>query len=152
MKRYSIPFAIIACLLIHPTREVRAQSRWLGYAWTCSLDNLDNNLTLCQHAYEPQLALYVTDAVAQSVTSVAGLFILQYGTGTNCATGTVSLFPSAAAVQRYVYPSNALYAGSYNFQTPLRVPPGNDLCVLCQDVKGQDPNPCVIQINGQAAY
>ena len=72
---------------------------------------------------EPGLAFYITDILATSsviatVTTDQQL-ILKYGTGSACGTGTVTLWNAynlawAPVVQQ--------------FQSPLKVPSGQDLC------------------------
>lgn len=74
--------------------------------------------------------MYVTTVVAQSTTSTAGTFLLETGTGTNCGTGTTSFFPSAASVARIGSAANTAAPTVIALTTPLRVPPGKDLCLL----------------------
>ena len=72
---------------------------------------------------DPQTAFYITDilasASAASTVTADVQLQLKYGTGTNCATGTVVLWNSYnLAFQPVVQ----------QFQTPLKVPGGKDLC------------------------
>lgn len=133
------------------TRPVFAQNGPTGNgpSWTCSLDNIAATLTKCYENKDPSVALYITDIVAQSTTSTAGQFLLEYGTGTNCGTGTTALFPSAAAVVRLTAPPNTIPPTVVSFRTPLKVPTstvGNDLCAL-----GVATNTLTIQVFGYQA-
>lgn len=114
--------------------------------WACSLDNVGATLTLCKRAPTSSTTskqLWVTDIVATSTTSTAGQFILRYGTGTNCGTGTASLFPSAASAVRFGYPANTSAPTVITLATPLVVPAGKDLCVLAVST-----NTITVQIHG----
>lgn len=99
--------------------------------WTCSVDAVAASLVLCQPRNpDASLSMFITGIEAQSTTSTAGQFLLQYGTGTACGTGTTSIFPSSAAVVRVPYPANTSAPTFITFPNALRVPKGNDLCVL----------------------
>lgn len=118
-----------------------------GY-WSCSLDAIAASLTQCQAAPAAGLRLYVTDITIGSTTATAGQFILRQGTGTNCGTGTASLFPAAATVARFAYPANTSASGSakYSFATPLQLTTSNALCILCVAT-----NTCTVSIQGYTA-
>jgi hypothetical protein len=111
----------------------------------CGADNIAATLTQLTGCGAPGvgLSIYVTDIVAQSTTTTGGLFILRYGTATNCGTGTTSLIPSAATVARLAAPANTVAPLSINFTTPLKVPANNLLCVL-----GVATNTTTITISG----
>jgi hypothetical protein len=114
-----------------PTAEAQIPNASQAQTWTCSLDNIGATLTLCiQAPSDPTVTRYLTYVVAQSTTTTAGQFILRYGTGTNCATGTVSLLPSAATAARIAAPANTAAATVIALPSALKIPPGNDLCVL----------------------
>ena len=98
--------------------------------WECSLDGVAATLTLCKTAPNNGRRLYIRSIVAQSSTATAGTWILRYGTGTNCGTGTTSLFPSAATAASYVAPANNVAPTVIQMDPPLTVPVGKDLCVL----------------------
>lgn len=119
-------------LSVGSARNAQAQESVQGENWTCSLDNIGATLTRC--SITPYItsdrALYITDIVGQSTTGTAGQFLLQYGTGTNCGTGTTSLLPSAASAVRIGYPANTAAPVVLQFLTPLKVPAGKDLCLL----------------------
>ena len=123
---------------------VEAQSGQ-GTPFTCSADNIGATLTRLTGctAPDPGLTFYVTDIIAQSTTTTSGQFILRYGTGTNCGTGTTSLFPSAATAARIASPANTAAPTVIPFRTPLRVPDGKDVCVL-----GVATNTTTIQLVG----
>jgi hypothetical protein len=101
-----------------------------GVPWSCSVDNIGATLTVCKYHPDPSKRLYITDIVASSTTATGGQMLLEYGTGTNCGTGTTALFPSAASAVRFGYPGNASAPAMLRFQTPVIVPYGKDLCVL----------------------
>jgi hypothetical protein len=115
-------------------------------SWSCGLDNLGATLTECRAAPGAGLRLYITDIVATSTTATAGQFLLRFGTGTNCGTGTASLYPSAATVVRVPYPGNTVAPFMVAMNTPLAVTANNALCVLATAV-----NTLTIQINGYTA-
>lgn len=100
--------------------------------WSCSVDNIAASLTKCAPtpAAPAGLRTFITDIVAQSTTGTAGQFLLRTGTGTNCATGTASLFPGAASVVRYAAPANTVAPFVANLNTPLIVPADTDVCLL----------------------
>lgn len=115
--------------LLTTMSPVRAQSLTPGIPWSCSLDDVGATLTKCvvskgSMPYDSltQERLYITDLVAQSTTATVGQFILRYGTGTNCGTGTTSLFPAAATVVRFAYPPNTAAPLVIQFANPLIVP------------------------------
>lgn len=107
--------------------------------WSCSLDNIGATLTQCQAAPAAGQALYITDIIAESTTSVPGLMLLRQGTGSNCATGTASVLPAAATVPRIVYPLQLRLA------TPLKLTAASALCVI-----GTAVNTLTITVSGYA--
>ena len=114
--------------------------------WACSLDNIGTTLTQCQAAPGASLKLYVTNIVVASTTATAGLFLIRYGTGANCGTGTTSLFPSAATVVRLGYPANTLVPTNISLQTPVSAPANNAICIVCVVT-----NTCTVQLTGYTA-
>ena len=137
---------VVEVLLHYASGTAQAQSAGLSY--TCSADDIGATLTRLTNCLGPvdNNRRYVTDIVAQSTTATAGQFILRYGTGTNCGTGTTSLFPSTATVVRVAYPANTAAPTVIPFKTPLVVPTGKDLCVLAVGT-----NTISIQVNGYVA-
>jgi hypothetical protein len=134
--------AIVVVALWPHLPKAQAQS---GEAWECSLDAVGATLTLCEQA-QPGLRLYITDIVMQSVTATGGLMLIRGGTGANCATGTASILPSAAAVPRLAYPANDVHTTHINLETPVAAQRNADLCVICTVT-----NTCSIQLTGFAA-
>lgn len=132
-----------------PAKEAEAQipASTQATLWTCSLDDIGATLTKCVLTPAPisdtTLSTYVTTVIGESTTATAGLFLLRYGTGTNCGTGTTSVFPSAATVPRIQYPGNAANPTVIALTTPLKVPPGKDLCLI-----GSATNTFTGQISG----
>jgi hypothetical protein len=104
--------------------------------------------TLTQMVAAPAAAtsLYLTDVMAMSDTATAGTFLIRYGTGTNCATGTTSIYPSAVTGAKSMYPGNASAPLMLNFHTPLKIPAANALCILCVAT-----NTCTAQFWGYTA-
>lgn len=115
-------------------------------SWTCSLDNIGATLTECKAAPGAGLKLYVTDIVIQSTTATAGLFLIRYGTGTNCGTGTTSLLPSAATVPRLGYPLNTAAPAVISQTTPIAAAANNAVCIICTVTQT-----CTVQISGYTA-
>jgi len=153
--RKAVPVLFLASLLAfvgYPwgDQPAQAQSFVPGPSWTCSLDAIGATLTRCALAPtggDSGTKRFVTDIVAQSTTATAGQFILRTGTGTNCGTGTVSLFPSAATVIRFSAPGNGSAPTVISFRTPLEVPKDSDLCLL-----GVGTNTVTAQISGYLGF
>jgi len=124
---------------------VNAQSSPSGEAWTCSVDNIGATLTLCK-ASKNNYRLYITDVLVQSTTATGAGFLLRYGTGSACGTGTVSLLPSGAAVPRIGYPAATSAPTKLSFVTPISAPKDTDLCIICTVT-----NTCTAQLSGYAA-
>lgn len=114
-----------------PPAFVEAQTRG-GEYWTCSVDDIGNTLTQCA-GVPPDGAsrYYLTNVVIASTTATGGEYILRYGTGANCATGTTSFFPAAATVVRFGFPGNTAAAGTVTLMTPVSTAPGTAICILC---------------------
>lgn len=71
-------------------------------------------------------ALYITDINYSSNVAAIGadaFNTLKYGFGTTCATGTTAFWGSFTA-------NGVLAATTETFSTPLRVPPGQDICYI----------------------
>lgn len=125
---------LVLAVIAASTRKAEAQippPSQVASIFTCSVDNVAATLTkVCTAQSDPTLTMYVTTVVAQSTTSTAGTFLLEYGTGTNCGTGTTSFFPSAASVARLGSAANTAAPTVIALTTPLKVPAGKDLCLL----------------------
>jgi hypothetical protein len=137
--------AVMALLLwTSPRVPVEAQSISTGPLFNCGLDNIAATLTQCQPAPDPGYRIYVQSIMAQSTTSTAGQFLLRYGTGTNCGTGTTSIFPAGSTVARISNPGFGVVGLWVNFPPPgLALPPAKALCAL-----GVATNTLVINITG----
>jgi hypothetical protein len=98
--------------------------------FACSVNAIAATLTQCQAAPGAGLSLYVTDLWWQSTTTTAGTGALQYGTGSNCGTGTTALFPASGTANRYGYPASSTAATNFSFATPLKVAANNALCII----------------------
>ena len=145
-------WAACAVVAVWPReRVVKAQA--FAPQWTCAADDIGATLTRlkaggggeCLGALDGQRR-YITSIVAQSTTTTSGQWILRYGTGTNCGTGTVSIIPSAATAARIAAPANTAAPTVLPFETPLIVPTGKDICVL-----GVATNTTTIQVTGYVA-
>ena len=154
-----IPVLLVAGLLAwlgYPWGDAPVQAQASGLPYTCSADDIGATLTRMNLNNGPAgscvgaidgMRRYVTDIVAQSTTTTSGQFILRYGTGTNCGTGTVSLFPSAATAARIASPASTAAPTVIPFKTALVIPTGKDLCVL-----GVATNTTTIQVNGTVGF
>jgi len=150
-RRQAISAIVLAALVGLATFMITSRSTVQGQntryeTWTCAVDALGATLTLCEPNKGPDMSLYITDIVASSTTTTPAQFLLRSGTGTNCATGTVSVFPESSTVVRIPYMGNTTHPTRLNFQTPPIVPKGKDLCVICTGT-----NLCVMQIFGTVA-
>lgn len=97
----------------------------------CSVDNIAATLTkVCSAQADATTTMYVTSVIAQSTTATAGNFLLEFGTGTNCGTGTTAFLPQASAAVRLTAPGNTAAPTVIALMTPLKVPAGKDLCLL----------------------
>lgn len=96
----------------------------------CTLDAVAATLTQCQAAPGAGLSIYISDVLAGSTTTTAGQHLLRYGTGTNCGTGTTTLFPGTTATPRVSSPPTTAANNAYSFRNALKVPANNALCVL----------------------
>ena len=144
--------AVVAATLLASLASQGVKAQTSGLQFTCSADDIAatlTKLTNCDDAdlpAQPGMRRYITDVVAQSTTTTSGQWILRYGTGTNCGTGTTSLFPAAASVVRIAAPASTAAPTIIPFRTPIIVPSGKDLCVL-----GVATNTTTIQVNGYVA-
>lgn len=129
--RLACPALLIVALLLgfgdRSDAQVPANNRGL---WDCSLDGIGTTLTECEAEPPAGLRYYITSLTAQSTTATGGLFLIRAGTGANCATGTVSVLPSAATVVRLAAPANTVAPLVITFLSPLPAPTGTALCVL----------------------
>ncbi len=113
-------------------------------SFTCGLAGLAATLTECQ-ALAAGRTYYVTDIVVGTTTATSGTYGIQTGTGTNCAAGTVTIFPAppATTASRYQAPIAANPVAVINFTTPLVTTAGHAICVI-----GVGTNTINIQISG----
>ena len=136
----------LVALVLWPTEPREAQAQSSAPRWECSLDDVGATLTRCISAPTGGEARYVTDIIAQSTTLTAGVMLIRQGTGSNCGTATVSVFPAAAAVPRFAYQGNGLAPTTISLATPLRVPPDKDICIIATAV-----NTIAVQLVGYYA-
>ena len=122
--------ALLGLYLERSTRPVLAQSWLRGVPFSCTLDGTGAALARCGVPPPGDQRFYITDVVAQSTTSTAGLFFLYTGTGTDCATGGAYLLGATAggATARLAASANTVPPTVISFDTPLSAPTGKDLC------------------------
>lgn len=110
--------------------------------WSCTLTGLAASLTQCKAA-PASGRLYITDATVDTTTATAGTWQIETGTGTNCATGTATLYPGAA----FGWTAPVLGAPQkISFQTPLQPPSLAAVCVI-----GTATNTINVQLQGFVA-
>lgn len=117
--------------------------------WHCGKTAIAATLTECKAAPASGLKAYVTDIHVVSDTATAGSYTLRYGTGTNCGTGTTTLFPDVSSITtgKIPYPANtANVPQSHSFLTPLQPAAANAVCVICVAT-----NTCTISMQGYEA-
>lgn len=96
--------------------------------WDCALTGLAAALTQCQAA--PAAGrLYITDITVDTTTATAGTYLIEYGTGANCATGTTKLYPSTNGPAGWTAPVLGA-PQKINFTVPLQPVALNAICVL----------------------
>lgn len=96
--------------------------------WDCALAALVASLTQCQAA--PAAGrLYITDITVVTTTATAGTWAVEFGTGTNCGTGTTKLFPSLNGPATWTAPVTGA-PQKLMFATPLQPAALNAICVI----------------------
>lgn len=143
MKRFGLLLLLFFCLASVASAQMYIRPGGPTTDWTCSVDNVAASLTECQAAPGTGKKLFITSLVAQSTTSTAGQFLLRTGTGTNCGTGTASLFPGNASVVRIAAPANTVAPTVIWFDPPLPAPTNTAICLL-----GVATNTVTAQITG----
>lgn len=98
--------------------------------WHCSLTGVAASLTQCQAAPAAGLSLYITAVFIQTTTGTAGTYAVQAGTGTNCATGTLAVFPASGTANRFTAPINTSGLQQVDFLTPIKLTAANALCLI----------------------
>jgi hypothetical protein len=117
--------------------------------WSCGVTAIGATLTQCQAAPAASTSLYLTDITVVSDTATAGSYTLRFGTGTNCATGTTTVFPAVSSITtgKIPYPGNTANLPIWHsFQTPLKLTAANALCVICVAT-----NTCTVSAQGFTA-
>lgn len=100
-------------------------------AFTCGVAGQAASLLQCMAPVEGRRYV-ITDIVAGSSTATAGTFAVQSGTGTNCATGTATVFPPPpmTTAARYVTPATSAVPLMFAPTVPLQVTSGHAICVI----------------------
>jgi hypothetical protein len=99
--------------------------------WLDSHAGIGATLTQVVAAPAATLSLYVTGYIAGSTTTTAGQHLPRQGTGTNCGTGTATLYPGSANTTATVpSPANTVAPTSVTFNPPLKLAAGRAFCIL----------------------
>ena len=99
--------------------------------WNAGVDNIGATLTEVVGNPGAGLSLYIRTIVAGSTTTTAGQFLLRRGTGTNCGTGTTTIFPgTATTTPRAASPANTSNPTVITFDPPLKITANNAVCLL----------------------
>jgi len=101
--------------------------------FAASVGDIGATLTEIQAAPAATVSHYVTEIVLQSSTATAGTFALRQGTGTNCATNPVGVFPQpgvATPSATYSYPATTSLPLVIPFSPPIKLIAGNALCII----------------------
>lgn len=117
--------------------------------WTCNLNGLAASLTQCQAAPAAGFSLYITSVIARTTTGTAGTFALRAGTGSNCATGPMGVWPDpgkATPASVVTAPISTVAPFVWNFPDGLKLTAANALCVI-----GVATNTIDIAISGNTA-
>lgn len=97
----------------------------------CALNALGTTLTQCGSTAVNPYHIYVTDITVISTTATGAGFAAEFGTGTNCGTGTTFLYPFAAAIASWTVPANTGNAEQFHFTEPIEVTVANgELCAV----------------------
>jgi hypothetical protein len=78
-------------------------------------------------------AYYVTGIVLVSSTSTGGTFAIRAGTGANCATNPVGVWPQpgvASPTLTYPYPANTAAPYVIQFSVPIKAAVGSAICLV----------------------
>lgn len=148
MKRL---FAITA-LLFGGAASLTAQPNKLSpvVTWSCTLPSsgttaVGTQTLQCQAAPPAGFRLYVTDITVVTTTATSGSWLLLYGTGTNCGTGTTGLYPANTSVAWTAPVTGA--PQKINFTQPLAPATANAVCVA----GSSNTNTIQIQLSGYIA-
>lgn len=98
--------------------------------WSCYQTAIGTTQTQCQAAAAAGLRLYVTGLVAQSTTSTGGAFTVNYGTGSNCATGNTGLLNPGQTTVGFTMAPTSASPTVMTFNPPLAPAQATAVCVL----------------------
>ena len=145
MRRCLALMVLVSILLMSSAQaQFYIRDGSLSHSWTCSLVSLAASLTQCIGVPSPSTQAYsITDIVVGTTTATSGTYSVQAGTGTNCATNTVPLFPARNTADRFNAPVTANPSTMISFTTPITAPAGNAICVI-----GVGTNTINIQLSG----
>lgn len=111
--------------------------------WQCGLKALAATLTQCLAAPAAGIKAYITDITVITTTATAGTYQIRYGTGVNCATGAVALWPTTAVGDTFPAPISSSIPQLLNFRSALTPAAANAICVI-----GVATNTITIQLQG----
>src|SRR5262245_52171814 len=121
---------------ILPVAEAQQSTRMVldhSGRYTAPVSDIGATLTQIVAAPSGGQSVYITSIVLVSSTATAGAFNLQSGTGTNCATGTLGVFPQwglGSPTLTIPYPANTVAPLVIFLPQPIKLPASAALCVL----------------------
>lgn len=132
MKRWIVLALALLLLAGSADAQIYIRSGQLSQAWGCSLTALVASLTQCKAVPDSATQrYYITDIVVQTTTTTAGTYAIRSGTGTNCATGTLQVFPaSGTGSDRFTAPISTSPTATIHLVTPIAVTAGHAVCVI----------------------
>lgn len=144
MKKLFLSALLLLLLSLPAHGQIYIRGGQLSQDFTCALAGIAATLTQCQAV--PAVATtsyYITDIKVQSTTATSGLFNIESGTGTNCASSTTAVFPSSSVSDKFNQAPNTAAMTNLSFVTPIKVLAGHAICLL-----GVATNTTSIQISG----
>lgn len=140
IMRMSVLWLLLSTALMAQSSTSSVQVVYPLTPFRCGFNGIAATLTQCQAAPGAGLKLYITRLHIQTTTTTSGTYALQYGTGTNCGTGTTALFPMTATGDRYNAPITSQSMAALAFDPPISGAANTALCVIgvaTNTVKGQ---------------
>jgi hypothetical protein len=136
MAARRVAIALVVGILALAVALAQAQTRMVyDHPGRFAANVADIGATLTELVAAPTggQAVYVTTIVLASSTATAGAFALRAGTGTNCGTNPVGVFPQpgvSSPTLTYVYPANTAVPFYVLLQPAVRLPAGYALCLI----------------------
>jgi hypothetical protein len=148
MKSKALFLVVAMALVLSATgsAQIYRVNAPLSQTWSCGLNSLAATLTQCKAVTIGGERHYITDIFVQTTTATSGQYAIQFGTGTNCGTGTTALFPVSGTANRFNAPVVSSAMASLRMETPLIADAGTAICVI-----GTATNTISIQLHGFTA-